>query len=165
MWGKLAFPLPTVAAPFTATADNHPTGESHDQYQQVYDDQEPNKAKLSHEVLAGGAAFAGFKMFEDHQRAEGKPPRSGSAALRSRPKGKEVKHQFAKEVLVGLVGAEVDKLAETKGADWWDQHEVKQQAKQRAEDMYDDHYGGQDSYDPNNCQPHGRMQQQFGNNW
>jgi len=26
---------------------------------------------LGHEVIAGGAAFAGFKAFEDHQRKEG----------------------------------------------------------------------------------------------
>ena len=26
---------------------------------------------MGHEVVAGGAAFAGFKAFEDHQRKEG----------------------------------------------------------------------------------------------
>jgi len=59
---------------------------------------------LSHEVVAGGAAFAAFKAFEDHQRKE----------------GKTVNHAFAKELLVGFAGAEIDKLAETKGADYWD---------------------------------------------
>jgi len=31
-----------------------------------------NQSSLGHEVIAGGAAFAGFKAFEDHQRSEGK---------------------------------------------------------------------------------------------
>jgi hypothetical protein len=31
-----------------------------------------------------------------------------------------VNHAFAKELLIGFAGAEVDKLVETKGADHWD---------------------------------------------
>ena len=46
------------------------TDEAQDAHQQVYGDQ-PHEGKLSHEVLAGGAAFAGFKLYEDHQRKEG----------------------------------------------------------------------------------------------
>lgn len=48
------------------------TGESHDAYQQVYEGGEKNESSFSHELVAGGAAFAGFKAFEDHQRKEGK---------------------------------------------------------------------------------------------
>jgi hypothetical protein len=44
-------------------------GEAQDQYQQVYESD--NKAEFSHELLAGGASFAAFKTFEDHQRKEG----------------------------------------------------------------------------------------------
>jgi len=109
-------------------------GESQDNYNQVYnnnDDQ--NTSSLGHEVIAGGAAFAGFKAFEDHQRKEGKP----------------VSHQFAKELLAGFAGAEVDKLAETRGEDFFDKEKAKHQAKQNAENMYDDHYGNADQYDPN----------------
>ena len=47
------------------------TGESQDAYNQVYGDGGEHKAKFSHELVAGGAAFAGFKAFEDHQRKEG----------------------------------------------------------------------------------------------
>lgn len=83
-------------------ANGSTTGESHDAYKEVTEN-EHNESSLSHELLAGGAAFAGFKAFEDHQRKEGKP----------------VKHAFAKEVLAGFAAAEVDKLAETKGADWY----------------------------------------------
>jgi len=104
--------------------------DSHDAYQQVNDD--GNRAELSHEVLAGGAAFGAFKLFEDRQRKEGKP----------------VSHQFAKELLVGLAGVEVDRLAETKGADYIDRERAKHEAKKSAEKMYDDHYGGQDQYIP-----------------
>ena len=64
-----------------------------DNYDQVYnnDNFEENKSSLGHEVIAGGAAFAGFKAFEDHQRKEGKP----------------VTHAFAKELLAGFAAAEV----------------------------------------------------------
>jgi hypothetical protein len=77
-----------------------------------------------------------------------------------------VNHAFAKELLAGFVGAEVDKLAESKGEDWFDKERAKHSAKKRADEMYDDHYGGQDQYDPNQPPP-GRLQQQFGgqSNW
>lgn len=53
------------------TSDSH-TGESRDAYDQVYNnDGNEHQAKFSHELVAGGAAFAGFKAFEDHQRKEG----------------------------------------------------------------------------------------------
>jgi len=50
-----------------------PPDKHEDNYRQVYenDNFEENKSSLGHEVIAGGAAFAGFKMFEDRQRAEG----------------------------------------------------------------------------------------------
>lgn len=47
--------------------------EARDNYQQTYENND-NKAEFSHELLAGGAAFAGFKAFEDHQRKEGISP-------------------------------------------------------------------------------------------
>jgi hypothetical protein len=49
------------------------TDNSEDHYEQVYnnDNFDENKSSFGHEVLAGGAAFAGFKAFEDHQRNEG----------------------------------------------------------------------------------------------
>jgi len=116
-------------------------GESQDAYDAAYTNGRPNEAKLSHEVLAGGAAFAGFKAFEDHQRKEGKP----------------VSHQFAKELLVGFAAAEVDKLAETKGEDWFDKERAKHEAKKNAEHMYDEHYiqgQGAEEYHPERYRPH-----------
>jgi len=125
-------------------------GESRDQYQQfTSDDYQPEKheGKFSHELLAGAASFGAFKVFEDHQRKE----------------GKTVNHAFAKELLAGFVGGEVDKLAETKGEDFYDRERAKHEAKQRANQMYDDHYGNQDQYDPNQQGPHRDLQDQFGN--
>ena len=66
--------------------------------------------------------------------------------------GKPVSHAFAKELLAGFAAAEVDKLAETKGEDWFDREKTKHQAKRNAERMYDEHYiDGQnaDRYNPN----------------
>ena len=48
-----------------------PSGESQDAYNQAYSDDQPNDSSLGHEVIAGGASFAAFKAFEDHQRKEG----------------------------------------------------------------------------------------------
>jgi len=86
-------------------------------------------------MIGGAAAFGAMKMFEDHQRNEGKP----------------VSHQFAKELLAGFAGAEVDKLAETKGEDMWDREEAKRHARKNAEHLYEEHYErgyGADQYDP-----------------
>jgi hypothetical protein len=46
----------------------------------------------------------------------------------------------------------VDKLAETKGEDWFDREKAKRDAQNHAERMYDEHYvnnQGADQYDPN----------------
>ncbi|KAF2140216.1 uncharacterized protein K452DRAFT_288988 [Aplosporella prunicola CBS 121167] len=109
-------------------------GESHDAYEQVY---EKNESSLSHELVAGGAAFAGFKAFEDHQRKQGKP----------------VEHAFAKELLAGFAAAEVDKLAETKGEDFVDRERAKHEAKKNAEHLYESHYGEHDEYNPERDAP------------
>ncbi|MCJ1303178.1 hypothetical protein MMC08_005986 [Hypocenomyce scalaris] len=121
-------------------------GEAKDAHQQVYTDGGgyENQAKFSHEVIAGGAAFEGFKLFEDHQRKEGKP----------------VSHQFAKELLAGFVGGEVDKLAETKGMDEYDRERARHQAKEGAQNMYDNHYQDANQYDPNQYGPPQPFQQQ-----
>jgi len=83
--------------------DNH-----EENYQKVYENDqfEEHKGSLGHEVLAGGAAFAGFKAFEDHQRAEGTsssriPSHHQLVTDKSTP-GKPVSHAFAKELLAGF---------------------------------------------------------------
>ncbi|KAH7368732.1 hypothetical protein B0T11DRAFT_326883 [Plectosphaerella cucumerina] len=97
-----------------------------------------HRAKLSHEVVAGGAAFEAMKLFEDRQRRSGEP----------------VKHQFAKELLMGFAGAEVDRLVETKGMDYLDQRRARDQAQERAAELYDRQYGDMEQYDPNQRDPH-----------
>jgi hypothetical protein len=67
---------------------------------------------------------------------------------------------------MGLAGAEVDRLAETKGADYIDREKAKRDAQNHAGQMYDDHYGGQDQYDPSQQSAPDSLQQQFSdNNW
>jgi Protein of unknown function (DUF3759) len=69
--------------------------------------------------------------------------------LKERPLlGKPVSHAFAKELLAGFVGGEVDKLAETKGMDEYEKIEANRHAKKSAERMYDEHYQGMDNYNP-----------------
>lgn len=116
-----------------------------------------------------------MKMFEDRQRKEGKPhfaPPSFIAAKQTQltftsfSTGKPVSHQFAKELLAGFAGGEVDRLAETKGADYIDREKAKHQAKRQAEELYDSHYGGNDQYDPSQQGPPRDLQEHFGdNNW
>lgn len=57
--------------------------------------------------------------------------------------GQPVSHQFAKELLAGFAGAEVDRLCETKGLDYIDREKARRQARDNAVDMYDSHYGNQ----------------------
>ncbi|KAJ5241254.1 CipC-like antibiotic response protein [Penicillium citrinum] len=114
-------------------------GESDDAHRKVYGG-EKHEGKFSHELLAGAASFAGMKAFEDHQRKE----------------GKTVKHAFAKEALMGLVGAEVDKLAETKGMDEVDRIKAHEHAKKNAHHMYEEHYErghGAEEYNPSRYGP------------
>lgn len=118
-----------------------------------------------------------MKMFEDRQRKEGKKqlsplPHSSSPTTNQLTftfffqTGKPVSHQFAKELLAGFAGGEVDRLAETKGADYIDREKAKHQAKRQAEELYDSHYGGNDQYDPSQQGPPRDLQEHFGdNNW
>jgi len=116
--------------------------QARDSYNEVYAPRsEQHEGKLSHELLAGAAAFAGLHEFEEHQRKQ----------------GKEVKHEFAKELLAGFAGAEADKLFETKGRDAYDNWSNKEEAKRDAteqavrysDNLYQQHYGNQENYDPN----------------
>jgi hypothetical protein len=65
-----------------------------------------------------------MRAYENHQSANGKP----------------ASHAFAKELLAGFAGAEVDKLAETKGLDWIDREKAKRQATEQATQQYDNQY-------------------------
>lgn len=72
---------------------------------------------------------------------------------RQRAEGQTVSHGFAKELLAGIAGGEVDKLFETKGLDYLDREKAKRHAENQARDMYDQHYGQYDEYNPQQQQP------------
>lgn len=110
-------------------------GFNEDHYEAAYGDQ--HEGKFSHELIAGGASFAAAKIFEDRQRKEGKP----------------VSHAFAKELLAGIAGGEVDKLFETKGLDYLDRDQARDQAVQQAQNNYDQHYGNQEQWHPDSQPP------------
>ncbi|KAH6896047.1 hypothetical protein B0T10DRAFT_479357 [Thelonectria olida] len=115
--------------------------EAREHRDRVYDDERRHEGHLSHEVLAGGAAFEAMKLWEDRQRDSGEP----------------VKHSFAKEIIAGLAGAEVDKLVETKGLDYVDREKAKRHARQQAEHLYDQQYSQYDEYRPEEHHRHHRM--------
>ncbi|EEQ38573.1 putative 3-hydroxy-3-methylglutaryl-coenzyme A reductase [Clavispora lusitaniae] len=110
-------------------------GEHEESYNAVYG--EEHEGKFSHELVAGAASFGAVKLFEDRQRREGKP----------------VSHAFAKELIAGFVGGEVDKMFETKGLDYMDKEKAKRQAEQMAFDGYDQHYGNEDQWHPDTEPP------------
>lgn len=113
--------------------------DAHEQvYSGNYDGQyEDHQAKFSHEFVAGAAAFEATKLYEDRQRREGVP----------------VEHAFAKEMIAGIVGGEVDKLFETKGLDFLDRERCKREAEQQAMQNYDQHYGQYDQWHPDYSPP------------
>jgi hypothetical protein len=88
---------------------------------------------LTHEALAGGVAFEAMKKFEDHQRS----------------KGGRVSHGFAKDLIMGIAGAEMEKLFERRGGlRRADREEAKHRARQQAENLYDQQYGDEHDYNP-----------------
>lgn len=102
--------------------------EAHEQFKNAGE----NQPELTHELLGSAAAFAGMKAWEARQRKEGKP----------------VEHSKAKEALAMAVGFEIDRLAETKGADQFDKIKAHEQAKHQAWELYDQHYDGKDEWHP-----------------
>jgi hypothetical protein len=129
------------------TVDQDTARGQNDIYQQVVNQTDVNidepqqpehKAKFWHEAAAAGGGFEAVKLFEDHQRKEGKP----------------VSHAKAKEILGGFAATAVDRFAETKGEDFFDRETAKRDAKTQAEALYDQNYGSQDQYDPDQQPPH-----------
>ncbi|KAF3481486.1 uncharacterized protein GIQ15_04245 [Arthroderma uncinatum] len=85
-------------------------------YEQV--NNAPHQAALSHELIAGAAAYEAAKAYEDHVERNGKPD----------------SHAKAKEIMAGLAGAFVDRIVETKGLDYIDRERVRRDAQDHAED-------------------------------
>jgi hypothetical protein len=137
--------FPATAIDFIHTITNSLSDECERSYNRVYDDNnfraDTHPHLLGHQAVAGVAALAGFKAFEDHQRKEGLSaqlewPHNIYYLLT----GKPVSHQFAKEMLAGFAGAEVDKMAQRRGDGWFHREMARHQAQENAKQMYDDYY-------------------------
>lgn len=170
-WGTKRWQIHNLAH-CVHTNQNPDDSERSYQESREYNGEPHHKAKFGHEALAGAASFGAFKLFEDRQRREGKPGPERSSVppehwISSRAikvhettvkvnadtnlTGKPVSHAFAKELLVGIAGAEVDKLIESKGLDYIDRKKAHQHARDNVENMYDQHYvngQGAEQYDP-----------------
>ncbi|KAG8979867.1 hypothetical protein FRB94_011265 [Tulasnella sp. JGI-2019a] len=83
-----------------------------------------HKAKLSHELIAGAAAFEAARAWEHHKAEKGEPP----------------SHAHAKEIFAGITGAFVDRIVETKGLDAIDKAKAKKEAQKRLEEHAARHY-------------------------
>ncbi|RUS20086.1 hypothetical protein BC937DRAFT_86377 [Endogone sp. FLAS-F59071] len=105
MWGSKAKALPTAE-------------DMQDAHHQVYHE---HKAHLTHELLAGAAAFEAVKAWEDKQREEGKP----------------TNHALAKEIIASLAAAEMVKLAEEHGVAGDDKEKLQGMAVVAAHNFYD----------------------------
>jgi hypothetical protein len=82
----------------------------------------PHKSSITHEGLAGAASFAAVRAYEN-----------------SRPKDKPVNHALLKESSAGVIGAFIDKEAETKGLNFIDKEKAKHDAKKRLHQAADSH--------------------------
>ncbi|KAF7794070.1 hypothetical protein EIP86_005200 [Pleurotus ostreatoroseus] len=79
-------------------------------YQEVT---EKHEAELSHELIAGAAAFEAAKAYEKHRAENGDPS----------------DHATAKELLAGFAGAFIDREVETRGLDFIDKEKAKYQGE------------------------------------
>ncbi|OJJ39994.1 hypothetical protein ASPWEDRAFT_33334, partial [Aspergillus wentii DTO 134E9] len=89
-------------------------------YEKVVNAEEGNQAHLSHELIAGAAAYEASKAWEDHKAAA----------------GGEVSHSKAKEFLAGAAGAFAVKIAETKGRDFLDKRKLERDAQEYVKNNY-----------------------------
>ncbi|KAF9995336.1 hypothetical protein BGZ79_010971 [Entomortierella chlamydospora] len=76
-----------------------------------------HESHWTHEIVAGAAAFAAMKKYQD-----------------SNP---DSKHKLTKEIFAALAAAEADKLFETKGLDFIDREKAKHAAKKHADEIYE----------------------------
>ncbi|KAI8877131.1 hypothetical protein K501DRAFT_198834 [Backusella circina FSU 941] len=96
-------------------------------YNKINSEEPANEAEWTHQLLAGGAAFEAMRLYNKKQQEEGVNP--------------ENDHHLAKELLAGFVGVAVDRIVETKGADWVDKQKAKHHAKEEAEKLYSEQTG------------------------
>jgi len=93
--------------------------DEHGAYNQVQGaNSEEHKAKLSHEVIGGAAAYEAMKAYENHVASNGKPD----------------SHAKAKELLAGFAGAFIDREVESRGLNFIEKEKAKHDAKKRLEE-------------------------------
>ncbi|KAJ5988657.1 hypothetical protein N7481_003867, partial [Penicillium waksmanii] len=93
----------------------------YDNYQQYSQNPEEHKAKFSHELIGGAAAFEAMKAYEDHEARNGQVD----------------DHRKAKEIAAGLAGAFIDREFETKGLDFMDREKAKRHAEQSIQNQFE----------------------------
>ncbi|KAI8088790.1 uncharacterized protein BX664DRAFT_331383 [Halteromyces radiatus] len=94
------------------------------QHEEVESASHEHKGSLTHEAIAGAAAYQALKAYNEHCEREGKP----------------VEHAKAKQLLAGFAGAALDKLVETKGLDFVDKQKAKRHAEEQLSSHYDSEY-------------------------
>ncbi|KAH8998455.1 hypothetical protein EDB92DRAFT_1813317 [Lactarius akahatsu] len=102
--------------------DDHQAAKDYETYNNV--EPHEHEAKLSHELIAGAAAYEAAKAYNDHCERNGKPS----------------SHSKAKEIFAGLAGVAVDRLVETKGLDFIDKQKAKRRAAEHAEEKISSEY-------------------------
>ncbi|KAI6039815.1 hypothetical protein EDC04DRAFT_2681647 [Pisolithus marmoratus] len=93
---------------------------SHEDAYNDYNNSGRHQATLSHELIAGAAAYEAAKAYENHVADNGRPDN----------------HAQAKEIMAGLAGAFVDREVETRGLDFVDRERAKHQARERVNESF-----------------------------
>ncbi|KAK2818395.1 hypothetical protein FQN49_007944 [Arthroderma sp. PD_2] len=96
----------------------------------------PHKAALSHELIAGAAAYEAAKAYENRVQENGKAAVFLSDIREEEANnvlGKPDSHAKAKEILAGFAGAFIDRTVETKGLDFIDKEKAHRQAQEHAQ--------------------------------
>ncbi|MCJ1412030.1 hypothetical protein MMC19_006122 [Ptychographa xylographoides] len=92
--------------------------------------QTDNKPELSHELIAGAAAYYAADKYEEHCEANGQP----------------ASHDEAKKIMAGFAGAFVDREVEPRAENAFDRERVQRDASQQVQPMLDQQYGQQQNY-------------------
>jgi len=102
------------------------------QSMQQFQNQDPdNQPKLSHELVAGAAAYYAADKYEEHCEANGQP----------------ASHDEAKKLMAGFAGAFVDREVEPRAENAYDRERVQRDAVDQNQPMLQQQYGGnQDQY-------------------
>ncbi|KAI6025611.1 putative phosphoglycerate mutase family protein [Pisolithus orientalis] len=79
-----------------------------------------HEASVSHELIAGAAAYEAAKAYENHVAENGRPDN----------------HAKAKEILAGFAGAFIDREVETKGLDFVDRQRAKHHAREQINEKF-----------------------------